>query len=56
MSARASYWQIQSASNYSHFPVSNGIGGRGKHLARRASRCPVDAQSWEKMIKNAPKL
>ena len=26
-----------------------------KLLARRASRCPVDAQFWEKMMKNAPK-
>ena len=27
-----------------------------KLLARRASRCAVDAQSWEKMTKHAPTL
>ena len=27
-----------------------------KLVARRVSVCPVDAQYWEKMIKNAPKL
>ena len=26
-----------------------------KILARKASGCPVDAQSWEKTMKNAPK-
>ena len=38
----------------SHFPM--GGTGLSKLLARRASRCPVDAQFWEKMMQNAPKL